>query len=167
MDLDYFNKIAEVETYLKTNTQSFKLKDKIVFTEQPYITAIADGDTALTIDFYIAGYDIFTETVTPSVELCSFTFHERALEESLFEQGELIQGVPLHTLKYCEWNSGVLSCNVEDLLSQPRYIAQTTADEQAFITKVTHQENNVTINLDAVIEDLLNLCYQNSKYIIP
>lgn len=167
MDLDYFNKIAEVETYLKTNTQSFKLKDKIVFSEQPYITAIVDGDTALTVDFYIAGYDIFTETVTPSVELCSFTFHERALEESLFEQEELIQGIPLHTLKYCQGNSGILSCNIEDLLIQPRYIAKITADEQEFIAKVTHQENNVTIILDAVIEDLLNLCYQNSKYIIP
>lgn len=167
MDLDYFNKIAEVETYLKTNTQSFKLKDKIVFSEQPYITAIVDGDTALTIDFYIAGYDVFTETVTPSVELCSFSFHERALEESLFEQEELIQGVPLHTLKYCEWNSGVLSCNIEDLLNQPRYIAQTTVDEREFIVKVTHQENNVTINLDAIIEDFLNLYYHNSKYIIP
>lgn len=167
MDLDYFNKIAEVKTYLKTNTQSFKLKDKIVFSEQPYITAIVDDNTAFSMDFYIAGYDVFTETVTPNVDLCSFAFHERAPEESLFEQEELIQGVPLHTLKYCQGNSGILSCNVEDLLSQPRYISQTTVDEREFIAKVTHQENNVTINLDAVLEDFLNLCYQNSKYIIP
>lgn len=147
--------------------QSFKLKDKILFSEQPYITAIVDGDTALSIDFYIAGYDVFTETVTPSVELCGFTFPERTPEESLFDQEEITQGVTLHTLKYCQGNSGILSCNIEDLLNYPRYIAETTADEQSFITKVTHQENNITINLDAVLEDLLNLCYQNSKYIIP
>ena len=106
-------------------------------------------------------------SITPSVELCGFTFPERAPEESLFEQGELIQGVPLHTLKYCQGNSGILSYNIEDLLSQPRYIVKTTADEQAFINKATHQENNVTIDLDAVIEDLLNFCYHNSKHIIP
>jgi len=38
-------------------------------------------------------------------------------------------------------------------------------NEQAFISKVTHRENNVTINLDAVVEDFLNLYYYNSHNI--
>lgn len=167
MNLADFQKITQSETYLKTNLQSFKLKDKIIFSEQPYITAIVDDDTAFVIDFNIANYDIFTETVEPSVYLCGFLFPERAPKESLFEQEELTQGVSLNAVKYCQSNSGLLSCNIEDLLKQPRYIAQTAKDEQEFIAKVTHQDNNVTINLDAVIEDFLNLYYYNSEYIIP
>lgn len=167
MNLTDFEKIAETETYLDTGLQAFKLKDKLLFSEQPNIVAVVDDDWANIITFYIADYSNFSENLEKNTTLVSYLFNERALKKSLFDAEEFGQGVSLETFKNCYGNSGLLSCNIEDLLSQPRYISQTTVDENEFIAKVTHQENNVTINLDAVIEDFLNLYYYNSKYIIP
>lgn len=165
MNLTDFEKIAKPEFYLETNLKSFKFKDKLVFSDRPNIIATVCDDIAFGLDFYIGEYNGLCDGILGRLSLVGYVFDERAPEEKIYEQTELSKGIPLIADKNCFDNSGYLSCNIEDLLKQPRYITQTTADEQAFISKVTHRKNNVTINLDAVVEDFLNLYYYNSHNI--
>lgn len=162
MKLADFEKIAKPEIYLETNLKSFKFKDEIVFSDRPNFIAMVCDDIAFGLDFYIGDYNGLCDGISGGLSLVGYGVDERAPEEKIYEQTELSKGIPLIADKNCFDNSGYLSCNIEDLLKQPRYVAQTTADEKTFITKVTHRENNVTINLDAVIEDFLNLYYCNS-----
>lgn len=164
MDLAYFDKIAKSEVNIDTNLKSFKFKDKIVFSDRPnFIAIVCDEDSVFGLDFYIGEYNGICDGISGGLSLACYIFDERAPETSLFDQVELIPNIPLEADKNCFANSGYLSCDIEDLLNNPRYIAETTADEQTFIANVTHRENNVTVNLDAVIEDFLNLYYYNSK----
>jgi hypothetical protein len=165
MDLAYFDKIAKSDMNIDTNLNSFKFKGEIVFSDRPNFIAMLCDDTAFGLDFYIGKYNGICKGISGGLSLVGYLFDERAPDAKIFEQEELTKNVPLNADNNCFDNSGYLSCDIEDLLKQPRYIAQTTADEQAFISKVTHRKNNVTINLDAVIEDFLNLYYYNSHNI--
>lgn len=165
MDLAYFDEIAKSAVNVDTNLKSFKFKDKIMFSDRPIFIAMVCDDTAFGMDFYIGEYNGLCDPISGALSFAGYLFDERALDAKIFEQEELTKNVPLDADKNCFDNSGYLSCEIDDLLKQPRYIAQTTADEQAFISKVTHRENNVTINLDAVVEDFLNLYYCNSHNI--
>ena len=165
MKFAYLGKFTELETYPNLVLQAFKYKEQLFFSKHADIVVAVKDERLNAIIFHIDDYANFSENTKNDTILASFVFYERAPVESLFDAKEFGQAIPLNTSKNCYGNSGLLSCSIKDLLKSDRYIAQTTENEQDFIAKVTHREQNAVINLDTVIEDFLNLYEYNSKQV--